>query len=174
MTTLHLAIDIAAAPATVFGWLATPERARVWMHDVTATEILDARPGMVGTTFRETVSDASGSLEMRGTVTAYEPDRRISFHLESRANRLDVEYAVEPAGGGTRLTVNATIRWALIVRILTLLRPGFERSVSDQMLGELMELKRLCEAGESPPAGPGDGTREVTADVSSSASDSAV
>ena len=111
--TMHLEfeVDIDSDLETVFSWVATPEKAKVWMNGVTEAEIIDEKPGMVGTTFRERVEENGDGIEMQGTVTAFEPGRRISFHLESKVNELDVDYRVEEVGDLVRLTVTSDIHW---------------------------------------------------------------
>ncbi len=147
MTHIEFAVQIQAAPGLVFEWLASPERARVWMPSVSETQILDRKPGMIGTTFREIVSDENGSMELSGTVTAFEPGRRIGFHLKSRVNELDVSYSVAPQGDGAIVSVIADIRWALVIRLPALMfRRTFQEKINLQMQSELERLKAICES----------------------------
>jgi uncharacterized protein YndB with AHSA1/START domain len=103
-------IDIDSTPESVFHWLAKPERARVWMTSVSKTEILNETPDRVGTTFRETVEEDGNGIEMQGVVTGYQPNKLISFHLDSRVNQVDVEYRIEETHMGVRLTQTARIQ----------------------------------------------------------------
>ncbi len=146
---LDLSVDIASDCATVFSWLAEPERAQRWMTSVASGEILERVPGMVGTTFRERVEDESGGLEMHGRITAFEPDRRISFHLESRVNELDVDYAVEPVAGRegvVRLAMTSNVRWRFPVNVISLFAGrAMKRKILEQSGQEFERLKSICE-----------------------------
>jgi uncharacterized protein YndB with AHSA1/START domain len=143
-----LTVDIDSDTETVFSWLADPERARAWMTSVAATEIVDRKPGMVGTTFRERVEDAEGGIDMEGSVTGFEPDRRISFHLESRVNEVEVDYTLEPVGGKVRLVLTSTVRWRFPVSLIALCAGrAMKGKIEAQSNEELARLKRLCEAG---------------------------
>lgn len=124
-------VDIEQRPEGVFSWLEDPTRAVVWMSSVSKTEILHRTPGLVGTTFRETVADAGGSAELEGVVTACEPKRVIAFHLEGRFNDVDVEYRLDEVQGRTRLTVRADLRFKGALAVSSfLLWPVFKRKAS--------------------------------------------
>jgi len=141
-------ITINAPPAAVFGWIEDPGKAVAWMTNVSHTQVLHEEPGRVGTTFQETVADAAGSLTIKGVITAFQPNRRIDFHLESRANVVDVCYIVagDSAGAGARVDVKATIRWKFPINLLTTLQAGkLKRRVEAELASDLSRLKELCE-----------------------------
>lgn len=143
-------IDINSARDTVFAWLEQPEKAMAWMTSVSKAEILHETPGRVGTTFREVMEEDGQHLEMRGSITAFEPGRSISFHLSSRVNTLDVTYPVEEIAGGVRLAESADVRWQFPVNLYALF---FSEKMRQGILAQLKEefgrLKQLCEAGSS-------------------------
>lgn len=143
---ISTSVEIHSTPEIVFGWLSRPEKAMEWMTSVSKTEMLDEKPGMVGSTFRELVQDESGSMEMRGTVTAYQPPRSISFHLASRVNALDVTYCVEPIPGGVRVAEEADVQWKFPVSAYALLfGERLKQGVLAQLQDEFSKLKALCE-----------------------------
>src|SRR5512146_436610 len=100
---INSSIDIRSTPKGVFSWLEAPEKAMTWMNSVSRTEILLDTPGRVGTTFREVLEENGHMLEMRGVITGYQPDKSISFHLESSVNALDVQYSVVEIPEGVRV-----------------------------------------------------------------------
>jgi len=139
-------IDIKSSPKVVFGWLEDPEKAMQWMTSVSGGEILHETPNRVGTTFREVVEDESGSMELHGTITGFEADKSIAFHLESRVNIVDVDYRVEKTDEGTRLDYDADIKWKFPVNIINIFMGNkMRQSILAQLQDELSELKRLCE-----------------------------
>jgi uncharacterized protein YndB with AHSA1/START domain len=146
---LVFSIDIASDLETVFSWLAEPERAMVWMTSVAGGEIIDRKPGMVGTTFRERVEEGEGGIDMEGSITAFEPNHRISFHLESRVNKLDVDYRIDAVGDVVRLTVTSDIKWLFPVNLAsTFAGRTIKREIVAQSNEEFGRLKQLCEGGE--------------------------
>ena len=143
---LHFEIDIAAPPEKVFHWLENPERAMQWMNSVAGGEILHKTEGWVGTTFRETVADESGSTEMRGVITEYHANHSMGFHLEGKFNHADVRYLLEPIEGGTRLVQQGEVRFKSLTRVLMLfLGPVFKAKIAKQSMAEFHKLKQLCE-----------------------------
>ncbi|MCE7860729.1 MAG: hypothetical protein DYG86_13205 [Chloroflexi bacterium CFX2] len=145
---IFLSIDIASPPERVFGWLESPEKAMQWMTSVARTEILHETPERVGTTFREIVEENGNGMELRGMITGFESDQSISFHLTSRVNELDVEYAVETIPTGTRLTQNANVRWKFPVNVMSIfMGKKMRQGISAQSQKEFEKLKELCESG---------------------------
>ena len=70
----------------IWEWLGTPEKAKMWQTNVSATETIHETPDMVGTTFRETIEEDGRSTVMNGTVTGYAENRLLSMHLEGDYN----------------------------------------------------------------------------------------
>ena len=89
---------------------------------------------------------------MEGTITAFEPNRRIGFHLESRANTVDVDYRVEAIEGGTQLSYTADVRWRFPVKVIALFAGrSMKRKIAEQSSQEFDRLKEVCEAPDVAP-----------------------
>ena len=143
-------LNISCASEVVFSWIENPEKARVWMTSVSGGEILHETPNRVGTTFREVVEDENGSIEMHGTISGFEPNKSIAFHLESRVNIVDVEYSVEKIARETRLAYHADIHWKFPVNFISIFMGNkMRQSILAQLQGELGKLKELCEGNAS-------------------------
>jgi carbon monoxide dehydrogenase subunit G len=139
-------IVIAASPAEVFCWIDDPERAKRWMSSVESSRILHETPERVGTTFVETVAEGGRSTELRGTVVGYEPDRWLAMHLVGESHAVDVEFRLEPAAAGTRLTQDAELRFRGTARVMMLfLGSILKRKIRRQTEIEFAALARLCE-----------------------------
>jgi uncharacterized protein YndB with AHSA1/START domain len=153
-------IEIASTPDQVFPWIAEPEAARRWQRGVEQVEILRSTPEVVGTRFREVVAEGNGSLEMSGEVTGYQPDRSISFRLESRLHAIEVTYSVARQGARSTVEVDTTIRWKFPMNVISLfvgrrMKAGIQRQTAVDLTG----LKLLCEAGVDAGAGSPAGIR---------------
>jgi carbon monoxide dehydrogenase subunit G len=139
-------IDINSTPEVVFSWLENPQKAMQWMTSVASEVITHETPERVGTTFREIVQDESGSMEMQGTITGFEANESIAFHLESKVNIVNVEYRVEKAGERTRLEYDANIEWKFPVNIISIfMGRKMRQGIFAQLQDELSKLKKLCE-----------------------------
>jgi uncharacterized protein YndB with AHSA1/START domain len=147
-------VDIKSDLETVWPWLADPEKAMVWQTNVAGGEIIDQKPGMVGTTFRERVEEGGGGMDMEGSITAFEPNRRIAFHLESRVNKVDVDYCIAAVGDVVRLTVTSDVKWLFPVNVMsTFAGRTIRRRIVAQYDEEFARLKGLCEAPNASSAG---------------------
>jgi uncharacterized protein YndB with AHSA1/START domain len=142
----NYSLAIKSTPETVFAWIGSPEKARQWMTNVSETEMLHTTPNMVGSTFREVVSEGGQGIEIHGQVVRYDPNEGIAFHLESRVNSVDVEYRVDAIPSGTRLTQSADIRWKFPVNIISLFAgERFRQGLLTQAQYEFGRVKTLCE-----------------------------
>jgi uncharacterized protein YndB with AHSA1/START domain len=144
---IDLTVDVRSDLETVFSRLAEPEKAMVWSTSVVGGEIIEPKPGMVGTTFRERVEEDGGGVDMQGSITAFEPNHRIAFHLESRVNKVDVDYRVDQIGDVVRVTMTSNVKWLFPVNVISLFGGrAVKRKIVAQSSSEFARLKELCEA----------------------------
>lgn len=139
-------VIIKSDPENVFSWLEDSEKAMTWMTSVSKGEILTRSEDVVGTTFRETVEDKNGAMEMTGTITAFQPGKLIAFHLESKVNIVDVEYSVNGDPAGTLLEYTAIVKWKFPVNVISLfIGKKMKDGIKSQSDDEFDRLKELCE-----------------------------
>jgi hypothetical protein len=132
-------------PEKLFPWIADPGKAMKWQKNVKGGEILTRNPDIVGTTFKEVIEEDGNSLEMSGTITKYEKDRVIGFHISSRIHRFDVLYNLEDWGNSTRFTIDSDIRWKFPMNVICLfIRKRIEKKLRKQLETEIQDLKILC------------------------------
>lgn len=137
---------ISKPPEVVFPWMAQPEKAMKWQKNVRGGEVLVSKPGMVGTTFKETIEENGRGLEMRGTITEYVENTVIGFHLESRIHAVDVRYSVAEVDRQSRISIVANIRWKFPMSIVSLFAGNkMARTLTRQLESEVLDLKRICE-----------------------------
>jgi hypothetical protein len=143
---LTYTININSKPEKVFYWLGTPEKAMTWMKNVSKTELLQETPDMIGTTFRETIEENRRSTEMYGTVTDYQENRLLAFHLSGKYNIVDVEYRLEEIDHSTLITVDSDIRFRSFLKLLSIIMwPVFKKKTLEQLREEFVRLKEICE-----------------------------
>lgn len=101
---------------------------------------------MIGTTFRETIEENGHGVEMQGVVTDYRENQLLAMHLSGKYNVVDVEWRIEEMGEHTRLTLHSNIRFRSFLRVSSILiRPVFQKNITEQLKGEFARLKELCE-----------------------------
>lgn len=138
--------EISRLPACVFPWIAEPTKAMQWQKDVKRTEIIINTPEVQGTTFKEIVDEDGRELEMTGVVTQFSPNEQIAFHLSSRIHEFDVSYELRETGNGTRISVEAIIRWKFPMNILILfLGKRMQKQLAEQLHSDTQQLKAICE-----------------------------
>lgn len=134
-------------PEIVFPWIAEPEKAMKWQKNVKGGEIIIDKPEIIGTTFKEIIEEDGKSLEMYGTITEYEKNNIIGFHLESKIHVFNVRYSVKEINENTKIIVKATIKWKFPMNIISLFTgKKMEEGIIKQLESEILELKKFCEA----------------------------
>ncbi len=107
-------------PEVVFPWIAEPRKAMKWQKNVKEGEIINNKPEVVGTTFRETIEEDGNRLEMLGTITKYVKNKTIGFHLDSKIHMFDVSYSLEQVDKKTNFRIEAVIAWKFPMNIISL------------------------------------------------------
>jgi hypothetical protein len=148
MMRITCASEILKPPEFVFPWIAEPEKAMQWQKNVKEGEIIINRSEVVGTTFKEVIEEDGNRLEMQGVITKFIENQAIEFHLESKIHQLDVGYFLEGLNQATKITVDARINWKFPMNLLSLfIGKKMKKGIAEQMEAEILELKRICEAG---------------------------
>jgi uncharacterized protein YndB with AHSA1/START domain len=139
-------ININSKPEEVFSWINEPDKAKLWQKGIKSEEIIKETPEKIGTTFIETMEENGKSLEMFGKITDYIPNKLISFHLESKIHKVQVNYSIKGETEKSTVQIDTTINWKFPISIIFLFI-GFKikAKILDQTKFELLELKRLCE-----------------------------
>ncbi len=139
-------VVINCKPEQVFPWIAEPEKAMRWQKNVRGGKIITETKDKIGTTFKEELAENGKSLVMYGEITNYVQDKLISFHLESKIHKFDVDYLIVGDRKKSTFTIQATIHWKFPMNIVSLIiGQKIRAGVLQQTKSELAELKKLCE-----------------------------
>lgn len=137
-------IEIAAAPAEVFRWLAASERRCEWMGALTESEPLTEGSPEVGSRFRDVFEDLGRRVELEAEIVEIEPPRAMTVHLDSRVfDATSSQRLEELEGGRTRLT--AVIETEYKQRAARLAAPVVTRHAQRRLEQDLARLKELVE-----------------------------
>jgi uncharacterized protein YndB with AHSA1/START domain len=127
----------------VFAFVSDVRNDPQWHTDVLEVEFDTARPLTTGTTFRTRFKPFMGLSEGTGTVTAYEPPRRVVLTQQMGKLEPVLTLTVEPDGGGSRITRRLQMKAEGMLRFMAPFMGGMMRKRS---AGFLSNLKRLLEA----------------------------
>ena len=119
MVKISAAIDITCRPEEVFTWIDDPGKAMLWQKGVKGGEIIKETPGKIGTTFKETMEEDDKSMEMEGKITNYISDELISFQLESKIHRVQVNYSIKGETVRSIVKIDSMIHWKFSMNIIS-------------------------------------------------------
>ncbi len=125
----------------------THEDVAEWSIAVIEDEVLDEKPGGVGTTFRTVAGDHGKRMEFQGVITAYDPPYALAIHLTGQMFDIEAAYAFEDLGGRTKVTQFSKVHgkgfMKLFFSLLSRMMSKAGRIAQDK---ELNSLKKYCES----------------------------
>jgi uncharacterized protein YndB with AHSA1/START domain len=131
-------VEIGRPPAAVWAVVADPARDPEWCPKVRSVEAVG--PGRWRVVHKPVPLRPPVTLELEHSAAAA-PDRLV-MREEDEAAVFDVEYRLEPVGGGTRFTQSSEVRWKRLPRVL---HGTFRRGVRRDVRRQLRELRRLLD-----------------------------
>ena len=117
-----------------------------WSDIVVENEILDEKPGGVGTTFRSVTEDHGRRMEFQGVTTKHDPPHFSAIQMVGDSFNLEVEYIFEDLSGRTRVTQKSEAKAKGFFRVMMFLMGWMmKKSSCDALQKELNNLKNFCE-----------------------------
>ncbi len=138
-------IEIARPPEEVFGFLVDLDNLPRWQP--TVRDVRWEGELHEGAVFEETRELLGRRARSRLEVTALEAGREFSLRVVEGPVPLTVRHVLEPAGDGTRLTLEAEGEASGLMRLAA---PIAERAAARQAGQDLERLKGLIEEPQSP------------------------
>lgn len=133
-TVMH--IEIARPPAELYPWLVEPERLRRWVGGL-------AEVRGTGAQRHERIQMGGRTYTQVTETLRTDPPLRLETESRSESMRQRVQWALEPTGAGTRLTVTVQVRMvSLWGRLLGRLVAG---GLRHKLRGDLARLKAFAE-----------------------------
>ncbi len=138
--------EILRPPEVVFPWISEPDKAMKWQKNVKGGDIIERKPGMVGTTFTEVIEEGGKSLKMHGAITSFIENKNIGFHIASKIHEFDIDYSLESLNNSTIVSIEVNIKWKFPMNVVTIfIGTRVKNKITNELSAELSELKRLCE-----------------------------
>ncbi len=137
-------VEIAAAPAEVFPWLAASDRRCEWMSALTESEPLtEGSPG-IGSRFRDVFEDLGQRVELEAEIVELDPPHAMTVQLVSKVfDATSSQRLEELEGGRTRLI--AVIDTEYKQRAARIAAPVVTRHAQKRLEQDLERLKELVE-----------------------------
>jgi uncharacterized protein YndB with AHSA1/START domain len=142
MIQISNSIEIARPVKQVFDFVADVENNPKWMP-VNRVEKLSADAVGKGTKFKQQFVLMGTPYELEGTITAYEPNKRVSFTYNSPVFLWRGDYLFEPTAKGTRLSARGNVTLAGPLKLMeTMFAPKLRKLINDTA----PNLKRILES----------------------------
>jgi uncharacterized protein YndB with AHSA1/START domain len=127
----------------VFAFVSDVRNDPQWHTDILEAEYDAAGPLMTGAAFRTRFKPFMGLSEGTGTITAFEPPRRVVLTEQMGKFKPVLTLTVEPDGGGSRITRRLDMEPHGMLRIMAPFTGGMMRKRNAAFL---TNLKRILEA----------------------------
>jgi hypothetical protein len=122
-----------------------------WSITVIEDEVIEEKPGHVGTTFRCLTESQGRKMEFQGVITKYDCPTLSASYLTGDAFDIDVEYAFEDVSGKTRVTQTSIVIPKGFTKVFFILFGwAMNKSNCSAAENELQNLKHILESREEP------------------------
>jgi uncharacterized protein YndB with AHSA1/START domain len=139
-------VEIARSPEDVFAYLSELDRHNEWQEEIVSAKIETEGPARVGSRVNEVRRMGSREMKVTWELTEYEPPRKVSFKGVDGPVRVKGSATVEPAGVGSRVTLQLDFTGH---GIGVLLAPLARRQARKQAPKDQAKLKERLESGSS-------------------------
>ena len=110
MASFSHSVAIPRPPADVFPWLLDEDKVPRWTGHLERYERVDGGPLGPGSKVRQVLDVSGRTIDVTLEVTGYEPPTGAQTRFNTNGIEVVNSYALEAAGGGTRLTQSVEAR----------------------------------------------------------------
>ena len=133
---------IAAPPDRVFHFFSDPRQRPRWQRSLNRVSMLTPEEPGLGTRWRESPLGL-GAIALE--ISAYDPPSQWAERGSSPLAQLELSLTFTPDGTGTRVALNATLRFARVLRVgAWLMKPLITR----EMQNDMARAARILEGAE--------------------------
>ena len=110
MASFSHSVAIPRPPAEVFSWLLDEDKVPRWTGHLERYERVDGGPLGPGSKVRQILEVSGRTIDVTLEITGYEPPTGAQTRFNTNGIEVVNSYALEAAGGGTRLTQSVEAR----------------------------------------------------------------
>lgn len=103
MASFEHTVEIPRSPEEVFPWLLEQDKVPRWTGSLERYEQLDGSL-RTGSRVRQVLDVSGRTIDVELEITRYDPPRGAETRFETNGIKVVTAYALQPNGGGTRLT----------------------------------------------------------------------
>jgi hypothetical protein len=118
MPSYSASIDIGAAPAAVFAYVADLTKHGEWAADPLRVETIAPGPVAVGSQYRSTAQAKGRTIQADLRVTEYQPPERFAFVVSDLTGTYEHRFIFRPRDGGTHVEREINANLSLPQRLL--------------------------------------------------------
>jgi len=128
-------VEIPRQPAEVFPWLLEEDKVPRWTGHLERYERVDGGPLGRGSRVRQVLDVSGRTIDVTLEVTGYEPPTGAQTRFSTNGIQVVNSYALESAGGGTRLTQSVEAKPSgLTARMLVpVVQPRLEQKLTEDL-----------------------------------------
>lgn len=142
MILISNSIEIARPVLQVFSFIADVDNNPQWMPVQGVQKLSNGAAG-VGTRFRQQFFLMGANYEMVGVITAFDPDKKISFDFDAPVFTWRGDYLFEPTVSGTRLSARGNVNLIGPMKMMeTMFAPKIRMLINDTA----PQLKKILES----------------------------
>lgn len=138
-------VEVAKPPPAVFAFFDDASKAPQWLGLCHSLELVSTPPKRTGSALRYLYKEGGGLRQMEGTVTAYDPPRRLDMTLTDKMFAIVVSFRVESSAAGSRFEYVFELTPRKF--IAKLMAPLVRGMTQKQVEKDAAKLKGLLEAG---------------------------
>ena len=135
MASFSHSVEIPRQPAEVFPWLLEEDKVPRWTGHLERYERVDGGPLGRGSRVRQVLDVSGRTIDVTLEVTGYEPPTGAQTRFSTNGIQVVNSYALESAGGGTRLTQSVEAKPSgLTARMLVpVVQPRLEQKLTEDL-----------------------------------------
>jgi len=128
-------VELAKPPEAVFPWLFEQDKVPQWTGGLEEYEVLGGGPIAVGTRVRQVLNISGQRVELELEITRYDPPTAADSHFSMSGVAVEIAYALEASGGGSRLTQTLEGHASSFKArmLLPMVQPRLERKLTEDL-----------------------------------------
>ena len=134
MASFEHTVEIPRSPEEVFPWLLEQDKVPRWTGSLERYEQLDGSL-RTGSRVRQVLDVSGRTIDVELEITRYDPPRGAETRFETNGIKVVTAYALQPNGGGTRLTQSLEAKaGGLGARmLLPVVQPRLEQKLTEDL-----------------------------------------
>jgi carbon monoxide dehydrogenase subunit G len=144
MVRCEVTLDVARPPSEVFAFVDDVSQCPRWLSRCAELTMTSPPPKRAGSTLYYRYKEGSPGGSMDGVVRAWEKDKRLEMEFKDKLFEVEIAFAFEPAGAGTRIHHTVVISPKPV--LAKLMSPMIRKMTEKQIAQDTAALKRLLEA----------------------------